>query len=57
MAKCFVVTGCIDCPYRSGYYFARCVRTDARLDNVKLDEWEYKKPDYPESCPLKEIEP
>jgi len=61
MAKCIVITGCIDCPYRTGYYFARRTNTDrniadAQLDNVKLNEWEYKKPDYPEWCPLKEIE-
>ncbi|MDD4389129.1 MAG: hypothetical protein PHV87_07985 [Bacilli bacterium] len=57
MAKCIIITGCVDCPYRTGYYFARCVLTDVRLDDVKLNEWEYKKPDYPKCCPLKEIEP
>ena len=60
MAKCFIITGCIECPYRTGYYFPRCIKTDARLDNVKLDEWEYEgesdKLDYPNWCPLQDTE-
>ena len=59
MPKCFVIRGCIECPYRSGYYFARCIKTDVRLDNVKLDEWEYEyqtdKLDYQAWCPLLEV--
>ena len=59
MPKCFVIRGCINCPYRTGYYFARCIRTDARLDDVKLNEWEYEcetdKLDYPDWCPLMEV--
>ena len=59
MPKCFVIRGCIECPYLSGYYFARCIKTNTKLDNVKLNEWEYEyetdKLDYPEWCPLMEV--
>ena len=62
MPKCFVIRGCIECPYLSrgciecpylsGYYFARCLKTNTKLENVKLNDWEYEcqtdKLDYPE---------